>query len=68
MDYTVNAQRIKKERIIKGLTMREVAHKAGISYTSIYQLEKGQNKPQPKTIRKICDVLGIRTEEVYHFS
>ena len=48
----------------KLLSQRELAQKAGVSETTIVKLEMGATKPQPRTLRKIAEALGIGAEDM----
>ncbi|WP_299222199.1 helix-turn-helix transcriptional regulator [uncultured Aquimarina sp.] len=43
----------------RGLTQLEVAKRIGKSPTSLSHIVKGVHKPNPDTMEKICEVLGV---------
>jgi transcriptional regulator with XRE-family HTH domain len=55
---------IRELRQRKLLSQRELAEKAGVSETTIVKLETGATKPQPRTLRKIAEALGIGAEDM----
>jgi transcriptional regulator with XRE-family HTH domain len=55
---------IRELRQRKLLSQRELAEKAGVSETTIVKLELGATRPQPRTLRKIAEALGIETEQM----
>jgi transcriptional regulator with XRE-family HTH domain len=55
---------IRELRQRKLLSQRELAEKAGVSETTIVKLEMGATKPQPRTLRKIAEALGIGAEDM----
>ena len=55
---------IRELRQRKLLSQRELAQKAGVSETTIVKLEMGATKPQPRTLRKIAEALGIGAEDM----
>ena len=55
---------IRELRQRKLLSQRELAQKAGVSETTIVKLEMGATKPQPRTLRKIAEALGISAEDM----
>ena len=55
---------IRELRQRKLLSQRELAEQAGVSETTIVKLEMGATKPQPRTLRKIAQALGISAEEM----
>lgn len=56
---TTVGERIRRarERAIWG--QAELARAAGISVTGLWQIEHGQRRPRPATIRKIAEALRI---------
>src|SRR5579875_3687096 len=58
-------QRIKRFRIEKGITQRELATRASLSKGYISQLEKGLTLPSLPNLKEILDVLGITLSEFF---
>lgn len=51
---------LQKIRIERGLTLRDVDHKTGLSFSYISMLEKGERtNPTPEALRKLADVYGL---------
>jgi transcriptional regulator with XRE-family HTH domain len=48
-----------------GVSQEELSEKAGISQTSISQIENGKKNPSKKNIQKICKVLKIPEAILY---
>ncbi len=48
-----------KLRRSKGFSQRALANEAGVSPSSVYEIEVGRRKPNPSTLRKIADALGV---------
>lgn len=46
-------------RVAKGLSMNELARRAGISPSQVYHLETGSRMPRPETLDAICHALGV---------
>jgi transcriptional regulator with XRE-family HTH domain len=44
--------------------MRELEEMSGVSYNTIWRLENGITGAQPRTIRKIAQVLGVDPAEL----
>jgi transcriptional regulator with XRE-family HTH domain len=56
---------VNKLRNEQELTQEELAIKAGISYTSLVKIERGQVKnPTIKTLSKIAEALGVSVDEI----
>jgi transcriptional regulator with XRE-family HTH domain len=60
----VNIQRLRELRRQKVLSMRELEEMSGVSYNTIWRLENGITGAQPRTIRKIAQVLGVDPAEL----
>lgn len=50
---------IKQIRKEKGFSQNEFAELCRISQTSISQIEKGHKRPNPSSLLKICEALGV---------
>ena len=50
---------IRRTRKAKGLTLREMAQKTGISSNYLSQIERGETNPSIGTIKKITNALGV---------
>ena len=58
MDYGIIGERIKQERLDKGLTQEVLAEKANISASFLGQIERGERKLSLVTLIEIAKVLG----------
>ena len=57
------AQRVRDQRYAKGWGPDELAHRASISRTALYQIESGRTEqPRAGTLRRIAQALDIPTE------
>src|SRR5271163_4620928 len=57
------SRRIRNLRYAKGWGPDELASRAKISRTALYQIERGNtNKPQAGTLMRICRALGVPLE------
>lgn len=52
--------KIKKRRLKKGWTCKELGEKAGLSESYIYLIEQGDRKATLKTLYKICNAFDIK--------
>lgn len=60
-EHMMNGQlRILRER--KALSMKELAHLAGLNESTIFRVESGRTRPQPGTIRKLAKALDVPPE------
>ena len=54
---------ITRQRLIKGLSITELAGLSGLVYGTISDLEEGRTqKPHPGTIAKLAAVFGVKME------
>ena len=51
--------RLRELRNEASLSQEELAERAGVSRTTIADLELGKRKPHPKTRRKLAEALGV---------
>jgi transcriptional regulator with XRE-family HTH domain len=51
----------------KFLSHRELATRAGVSPTTVLNLEAGKGEPQRRTIRKLAQALGVDTAELVEY-
>ena len=62
MEVDVNkVKRLRKERV---LTIRELANEAGVSKTTISNIENGQSEAYPSTIRKLARALEVQPSDL----
>jgi DNA-binding Xre family transcriptional regulator len=55
---------LKAHRLEAGLSEEELARMIGTNLTTIRQLENGRRSAYKKTIRKLCQVLGVRPADL----
>ncbi len=48
----------------RGLTQRELAELAGISQTTVYELEAGRRGAYPKTVRRLAHGLNVEVKDL----
>jgi transcriptional regulator with XRE-family HTH domain len=61
------AERIKTLRGHYNLSIKEFAHKCGLSHVAIFQLEKGKTlQPHKSTLMKIAMPFGVQTDWILH--
>lgn len=56
---------ISRLRTERNLTRAELADKAQIGVTTVYDLEKGTEDPRLITLSLICNALGVRLSELF---
>ena len=56
----VDPETLRRERLRRALTQKELAAKAGVSYVTISRMENGSAGPvKPPTLRKLADALDV---------
>lgn len=59
MEQTVINQ-IKSFQVVRKLTTKELAEKAGLSRTGLSQILNGRKSPTLATLVKLCAVMGLK--------
>lgn len=65
MASLVRGNRIAYFRIERGLSLRDLSLMSGIDSGTINRLENGLSKPRAKTVKALCDALGVSTSELF---
>ncbi len=60
-------KKIKIERIMRDLTMEQLAEKANLGTTTIASVERGISSPTLETIEKLANALGFKMHELLIF-
>lgn len=53
--------RVREARILRGISLRKLAKKVGVSASFISQVEQDKCQPSLDTLRRIADALGVTT-------
>jgi DNA-binding XRE family transcriptional regulator len=61
---SVNGEKVRELREAKLLERQELADLAGISYTTIYKMERHGHLPRLSTVRAVAKVLKVKPEEI----
>jgi HTH-type transcriptional regulator, competence development regulator len=57
---------VKERRLLKHLSMRELAQKANISHTEVYRIENGERKnPSVPILTALAKALGVPEEVMF---
>ena len=56
---------IKQQRLISGLTLRELADSSGVSSSHIGRIERGERFPSAHALHRIARHLGFEEEELF---
>lgn len=57
-------EKLRKLRMVKGLTRSDVERKAGISYSCIKELENGISNPTIFTLEILCKFYGVELWQI----
>ena len=57
--------KIKKIRLNKGLALKELASKSGLTSSFLSQLENGMTAPSVASLHKIAEALGIKVANLF---
>jgi transcriptional regulator with XRE-family HTH domain len=60
----VSGAAIREHRLRKGLSVQELADKAGLSYGGLYRMETKVRQPNMASVRKVAAALGIEIAEL----
>jgi transcriptional regulator with XRE-family HTH domain len=55
---------LRKYRRARALTQEDLAEKAGVSPATIGAIERGENEPQIRTLRKLAEALDITPDKL----
>lgn len=61
---TQDRRRLKRRRIMAGLTLRDAAHKAACHWTTIGKLEQGERSADPRTLKALAEAYGCEIEDL----
>lgn len=58
-------ERIREERLRRGVSLRSLARSVGVSASMVSQIETGRSRPSVSTLYAITSALGISIEDVF---
>jgi serine-type D-Ala-D-Ala carboxypeptidase/endopeptidase len=64
MDLNFSSKKLIAQRNLQGLSQDKLAEKAGINIRTLQRIEKNEVKPQPYTLGRLADSLGVRIEDL----
>jgi len=62
---TRRAEQLRKVREFRGLSIKDLASRSGVSSAAISQWENGKHKPRFEQLKKVLDALNITHEQLY---
>lgn len=60
----INTGALKRARLKSAMSLRALASAAGVAHDTVMYIEKGVQEPQPRTVKKLADALGIPLEDL----
>ncbi len=57
-------ERIRKKRMDKRLTMKDIATRLGVSETTVYNWEIKNKRPYRRTIKNLKSILGLTEKDI----
>ena len=60
----VDGARLRRIRRALALSQRDLSRMTGIAFDTISRLETGKQRAQPRTIRRLADVLGVEPRKL----
>ena len=60
----IDGEKLRAARNRMALTQRELAQRAGITFSTICRIENGLQRPHPTTVRKLAAVLRVAPEDL----
>ena len=63
-DAKTIGERLKKLRIERGMSTRDLADEVGVSFTTIYRWENGDRIPDGFNMGKLMNALGVRMKDI----
>jgi transcriptional regulator with XRE-family HTH domain len=56
--------RLREWRILRILTQKELAQKAGVAEVTVAAIERGHQLPSPRTSRRLAEALGVEPADI----
>lgn len=57
---------VRKIRVSKKISVEELAHESGLTYSQISRIELGKINPTSYTLFKMSEALGVSVNEIYN--
>lgn len=62
----IDFQRLREAAKTKGLTVREIAARAGeITHATVHSILTGKTDPSARNVKRVCNVLDVPIEDVF---
>jgi transcriptional regulator with XRE-family HTH domain len=60
----VDGARLRRLRLERALSLRDLTEKSGVAFDAISELETGKRRAQPRTIRRLAEALDVEPKEL----
>jgi predicted transcriptional regulator len=60
----VDGAKLRELRRRRMLSLRELGERSGVAFDNINKLENEKHRAQPRTLRKLAEVLGVEPHEL----
>lgn len=60
----LDKQKVKYRMACQFLNMEELQRRSGISRATVYNVVNGRTEPKPDTLRKLCDALECKPQDI----
>lgn len=60
----MDGAKLKRWRLARLLSIRELAKKSGVNHSAISEMERGKRQPHPKTLEKLARALEVEPIEL----
>lgn len=57
--HAINLEALRDFREKEGLSVRQLAKKAGVSFSYLAQIERGEKVPSPVVAKRLADAMGV---------
>jgi len=60
-----NGDELRRQRVLQGYSLRDLAKRAGVTQDNIWKIEQGvTRRPHGKTLRKLAEALGVEVRDL----
>jgi transcriptional regulator with XRE-family HTH domain len=61
-DVDIDGDKLRRLRLRKAWTLREMHDLTGVAYDTIHRIEQGKQRPRQITVKKLAQALGVPPE------
>jgi DNA-binding Xre family transcriptional regulator len=65
LEAKMQMSKLKRVRLLQGMTQVDLTKKTGIYYTTISRIENGVVKPTPVQMERICKALRCEPQDIF---